>query len=116
MWLENANDSGTFIDHHLIYPLGFDEGVPIYEVADLDGDGSSDVVMHGWSSPRVFLWRNVEGDGSQWDRQFVDVNSSNMTGFALGDVNGDQRIDVIGASHHNYEDVENLYWFENPGR
>jgi hypothetical protein len=65
-------------------------GGQIAAVADVDGDGSQDVVSTDGTS--LYLSFN-EGDGTLWDAASISTGSS-MQWFAVGDLNGDGAPDV----------------------
>jgi hypothetical protein len=85
-------------------------------VADLDGDGRLDVVtaaMHQGDDPdevRVYL---NGGAGREWTRQVVSTRGSHN--LVLADLDGDGRIDILGANHGGpYQPIE--LWRNRPGK
>ena len=80
------------------------------ELADLDGDGDLDAVGAAAGSGEVSWWENVAGDGSTWTEHTIDLAFSDAISVAVGDVDRDGRLDVVGAA----TDGE-IAWWPNDG-
>jgi hypothetical protein len=87
-------------------------GVLSLSVADLDGDRLSDVVAAG-SAGRIAWWRQVhDGEDVTWERHDVDNTFAGANDVAVGDVDGDGRLDVIAAAA---ADLDVIRWWQNDG-
>lgn len=81
-------------------------------VADVDGDGRDEIVAgerRGRQS--VYLYR-MPADESAWARQVVDDGGMGASGWAIADLNLDDRPDVVCAGSL----TANVKWYENAGR
>jgi hypothetical protein len=96
---------GGFQFHHKISLLDSQLGSSNeVEVADLDGDGFSDLIASTYSGVKVFF-----GDGSatRWiDGSPPSVRTVEISGIGLGDLNGDGLLDIVGTPGQGSSDVE----------
>jgi hypothetical protein len=69
---------------------------------DLNGDGYPDIVAYDQNNLQILSWLNG-GDGSftQPILTPLDQTQGSAAGIALGDVNGDGKVDVV-AAYYNY--------------
>jgi hypothetical protein len=78
--------------------------------ADVDGHGR-DVIIAGERGGKhsVYLYSARDDRGLEWDKEVLDDGTMAGAGCAVGDLNGDKRIDVacIGTA------TQNLKWYEN---
>lgn len=81
-------------------------------VADIDGDGSQDVVACGRTESRIFIFLNRRGDGSDFELVLLEQDHEQDTCryLDLRDLDGDGDIDIAFAS----QETNKLAWFENP--
>ena len=106
VWLENRGD--LEFEAHRISNLA---GTYAADVADLDGDGDTDVVLasmfNEWKQPgsASLVW--LENDGTQnfttWQ---IDEAPSHLCTVACGDLNGDDRPDIVAGSLLTFEPFE----------
>ena len=81
------------------------------EVADLNGDGFLDVVSAQWDTDEIVAYLSLDGSG------YLFWDNSVATGFdaardvEVADVNGDGRLDVLGAAVVG----DDIRWWENNG-
>ncbi len=99
-WLENTGDL-NFVFHDITRYHSCYRAV----AADLDGDGDMDVI----GSSLYFDWKThdlpsliwLENDGKQnFTRRRIAYSPSNLATIDVGDLDGDQRPDIIGGGMH----------------
>jgi VCBS repeat protein/aldos-2-ulose dehydratase/isomerase family protein len=78
--------------------------------ADLDGDGSDEIVVGQRGGTRS-LWMYRQTSSGAWSRSTLDDGGMAAAGCAAADLNGDGRIDIacIGTA------TANLKWYESLG-
>ena len=89
------------------------------DLGDIDGDGHNDAIAWvGTGSGSSFLawWKNP-GDGSgDWAQYDIGmVQGSEGDRIAVGDFDGDGRLDVAATGTTNSSNGSYVYWFKNPG-
>jgi hypothetical protein len=107
LWLKNAG--GSFDGEKLVIAHDIVEGVLNLVIADLDGDGSSDVFLGGYDEQS---WYRNLGEGA-FDEQPTPVAvSGDLLDIVAGDLNEDGNIDLLTAS---WEEGIKIGWYENLG-
>ncbi|MHC4519547.1 MAG: FG-GAP repeat domain-containing protein [Planctomycetota bacterium] len=96
------------------FPPG--HGASVFEIVDLDRDGSADIFVANHQGD-VFLLRSSGGKGrplewavhrlNEWDAH----RGHNFREVDVGDIDGDGDLDVVLADEH----LDLVMWLENPG-
>lgn len=98
-WFEAPADPRGKWPEHVIAD-GVEAVLHSLAVADMDRDGTMDVVtaeMHQGKDPdEVIVYRNA-GSGRAWRKQVISTAGSHDV--AAADLDGDGRIDLVGANH-----------------
>ena len=80
--------------------------------ADLDNDGSDEIVAGGRSEPYQLVIYKKPDAASEWNRIEVDSGGIAVSGLAIDDLNGDGFADIVGIG----SGTGNLVYYENSGR
>ena len=108
-WWENVHGDGTSWSKHLVDANV--NGAEAVFATDLDGDGDVDVLAAAWSADAIVWWENVSGDGTLWSTHVVDTDVETASAVWAADINGDQSVDIVGASWS----PGSIMWWENAG-
>lgn len=78
-------------------------------VADLDGDGEIEIAASGWRIGNQFCC--FKRRGGIWERQFVDENVPEARAVCIADLDGNDKLDLLGTVCAGNQVV----WYENCG-
>ncbi|MCB9850200.1 MAG: VCBS repeat-containing protein [Phycisphaerales bacterium] len=106
-WWENLNGDGSGWAKHTV-GSNFPNASSVY-AADIDSDGVIDVLGASYNDNEIAWWDNTEGDGSSWTKHVVDTTFGGAFSVFATDVNGDGRIDVVGAGYGSRQ----IAWWES---
>lgn len=81
------------------------------EVGDLNGDGWLDVVSAQWDTDEIVAYISFDGTGTLFWENVVATGFDAARDVAIADVNGDGRLDVLGAAVVD----DDIVWWENNG-
>jgi hypothetical protein len=109
--LYTANADGSLPWRRVVIDDSFVGGHALI-VADLDNDGSDEIIAGHRSSPYgLYSYRYVDATG-QWVRTALDAGGIGVAGLAVIDLNGDGYRDIVAIGSA----TGNVVLFENRGR
>jgi hypothetical protein len=103
VWYHSGTDPAEWTEQSLV--TGF-RGAHSAVAGDVDGDGDIDVVGTGANDREVLLLLNQGGDPVDWSVVVVGDDLGGVRYAALGDVDGDHRLDIVAAA----EDGKVVWW------
>jgi len=94
----------NWVDHKIAnFPAG--EGVSVFEIADLDGDGDLDMVTGNHQGDVYVLenpYPNIVGHSQEWNRSKVSHSDGSTREIDTGDIDGDGDLDIaVSAAASN---------------
>jgi hypothetical protein len=104
-WWENLDGSGTNWEKHTLNS-DFGEAMSVY-VADVDGDGDTDILGAAFHDDEIAWWKNPGEPGQPWDEHLVDDEYNGAWSVLAADLDDDGDADVLAAG------ANNVTWWEN---
>ena len=80
-------------------------------VADLNNDGSDEIIAGSRSEPYQFAIYQSRGSSTQWHRIDLDIGGVGVSGLTIGDINGDGYMDIVGIG----SGTRNVVYYQNSG-
>ena len=93
--------------HEVIDPDPPGAHIDITLLADVDGDGLTDIIIGGKQGEANLWWYK----NPTWERHIMAVSPNLEAGGVVLDINGNGRPDVVAGMQAGGNE---LYWFENP--
>jgi len=107
-WI-NTNGIGTDWDQYYVVQ-SFDSPNDIFS-ADINGDGSMDILATSENDNTIAWWSNVAGNGTAWSQYTVSNSLQIARGVYAADVDNDGDNDILGAGHYAFIVWENVDGF-----
>ncbi len=113
VWYEDDDRDGTWTEHEVseTEPGALHSSV---FPADLDGDGSTDVLSaftDGYNAFPIAWYENTAGNGSSWTRH--GIAGSSATSVIAADLDHDGASDVVSAIDESIVGYGEIAWYEN---
>ena len=106
-WWENTTGDGSVWIEHTV-DSAFDGAIAVH-VADVDGDGDTDILGAAERDDDIAWWENTAGDGSAWIEHTVEGDFEGAFSVYAADVDGDGDTDILGAASL----ADEITWWEN---
>lgn len=129
-WLENAGPAmvaaGTPWPRHRVGATGFAETM-LLSTHDVDGDGMRDVAVavrraktdstNPAQHSHVAWLKRLDATGRRWRETILDVpeQTGAVKSVAIGDMDGDERADLVVSCEHARGDRSGVYWLRGGG-
>jgi len=108
-WLRNnLPNAPAFVRQEIAAGLNYPVAV---HAADLDNDGDIDVAGATRDDGRITWYENVGGANPWFNARLVAGDMPSAVAVHAGDIDGDGRLDLVGAS----EDTNRIVWYRNNG-
>lgn len=109
-WYENLGD-GDFGDINTNQNIISTDALRPQAVyaADIDDDGDLDVISASAMDNKIAWYENTDGEGTFGPQQIITTNALGARSVAVGDLDGDNDLDVVSAS----QDDNKIAWYEN---
>jgi hypothetical protein len=112
-WCENLDGIGHAWVEHTIWPSGHEASH--LALADLNGDGDTDVLISQHTSSNVVYFENADGVGGSWELRVVceTVGGGATQGICAADLDQDGDLDVIAVASDPVYLTGVVAWSEN---
>ncbi|WP_026449934.1 FG-GAP-like repeat-containing protein [Aequorivita capsosiphonis] len=108
---ENIDGLGTFGEQQIITENA--DGASCVVAADINNDGTVDVVSGSWQDGKVAWYNNLNGAGSFSHQNIVyESNENELYTVIYTDIDGDGDNDLVTAIYNN-NSYSKIIWFEN---
>jgi PKD repeat protein len=109
-WWKNLGGSNPIQWEKQVIDSSFLQAHEVY-VYDLDDDDDMDVIGASAQGHTVTWWRNDRGNPVIWTKQNIGTSFYGARSIAVGDIDGDNDNDVVGAALLSNE----IAWWRNDG-
>lgn len=109
-WWDNDGGGNPATWTKYIISSGYDLAHEVY-ACDLDQDGDQDVFAAASDDNEITWWRNDGGSPVQWTEQIIDSAFMGAKSVHVGDFDGDDDLDVVGAAILDHD----ITWWRNDG-
>jgi len=96
-------------DEHLVDESGYAHGGTGVDIADIDGDGDTDIINStvSYDIGRILWHENLDGNATSWERHILSGTATKD--LMIADIDGDGDFDVLAAEVYESRTV----WWEN---
>ncbi len=103
-------------ERHLIAQVKGPANCIHLRTADIDRDGDVDVIVADHRNAIRYYENPGKGPVKKqpWPHRFVDRQCIGAHAVALGDINGDGRIDIVASGEANATPKNSVFWYECP--
>jgi hypothetical protein len=100
-WYINLDGTGTFSGEQIISSLA--DGANCVKAADINGDGTLDVVSTSRDDDKIAWYSNIDGVGNFGPEQIVSTSTDHAIYVEAADFDLDGDLDLVSASHWDDE-------------
>lgn len=122
-WYENPGDPlrGEWKEHRYLSEESFSahwtNGDVVAQVGDLNGDGRPDIALSPAEGTGRLSWFAAPEDPRRpdWREDILEERTDHSHGLALGDLDGEGRMDLVCAKMHQATAPQEVRLYRNPG-
>ncbi len=108
-WYRNIEGTGNFAQLQLLVEVPPSIFAVNTTLGDLDNDGDVDILTYSFAKGEIAWHENVDGLDDFGKRQLISDNIGRPAQLSLVDIDGDNDLDLLGASFLD----EEVFWYEN---